>query len=63
MEISTAQQTEGAALAARDRIGALARSGGSMEAKMAAAARTAIFEEALLGAIHARLAEIKSVTK
>ena len=30
---------------------------------MATAARTAIFEEALLNAVHARLAELKSVAK
>lgn len=32
------------------------------DAAMAGAARSAIFEEALLNAVHARLAEIKSVT-
>lgn len=32
------------------------------DASMAAAARQAIFTEALLNAVHARLAEIKSVT-
>jgi len=32
------------------------------DAAMADAARQAIFQEAVLGAVHARLAEIKSVT-
>jgi hypothetical protein len=42
---------------------AAANHGGSVDAAMAAAARAAIFTEALLEAQHARLAEIKSVTK
>lgn len=35
----------------------------SADAAMAQTARAAIFEEALLSATHARLAELKSVTK
>lgn len=35
----------------------------SADAAMAETARAAIFNEALLNAIHARLAELKSVTK
>jgi len=35
----------------------------SADAAMAQTARAAIFKEALLGAVHARLAELKSVTK
>ena len=35
----------------------------SVDAAMALCARAAIFDEALLGAIHSRLAELKAVTK
>jgi hypothetical protein len=35
----------------------------SVDAAMAGTARAAIFQEALLGAIHARLQEIKGVTR
>lgn len=47
---------------------ALARSsvnpgGRSADAAMAQTARAAIFNEALLGAVHSRFAEIKSVTR
>jgi hypothetical protein len=37
--------------------------GRGADAAMAQAARAAIFDEALLGALHARLEEIKAVTK
>ncbi len=39
------------------------RGGGRADAAMAQAARAAVFDEALLGAMHARLAELKTVTK
>jgi hypothetical protein len=47
---------------------ALARAGAgggsrSADAAMSEAAQAAIFNEALLGAMHARLAELKAVTK
>ncbi|HEV7179722.1 MAG TPA: hypothetical protein VGN11_07615 [Candidatus Baltobacteraceae bacterium] len=57
---------------ANDRLtaaqGAVARAnanegGTGLDPAMAQTARSAIFSEALLGAIHARLAEIKAVTK
>ncbi|MBV8638447.1 MAG: hypothetical protein JO322_10200 [Candidatus Eremiobacteraeota bacterium] len=37
--------------------------GRSTDAAMAQAARAAIFDEALLGAMHARLSELKAVTR
>ncbi|HTU69659.1 MAG TPA: hypothetical protein VMF11_05000 [Candidatus Baltobacteraceae bacterium] len=37
--------------------------GRTADAAMAQTARAAIFDEALLGAVHARLEEIKAVTK
>ena len=48
--------------------GAVARAnagvgGRSADAAMAQTAQAAIFDEALLSAVHARLAEIKAVTK
>jgi hypothetical protein len=39
------------------------RGGRSADAAMAATARAAVFQEALLSAIHARLQELKAVTK
>ncbi len=60
----------GVAGAARERLNELARSVAAAgtgipgsQGAMAAAARQAIFSDALLGALHARLEELKSVTK
>jgi len=62
----------GAALAARERLAGLARraadmntepGGGPSEEAMAAAARTAVFADALENAMHARLEELKNVTR
>lgn len=63
METSSLTPTEAAALQARDALGKAALSGPAMERDAAAVARTAIFEEALLGAIHARLAELKAAAR
>jgi hypothetical protein len=62
-----------AALGARDRLGDLARraasaalqpnDGAGSAAAMGAAARAAIFADALLGAIRARLEEVRAATK
>ena len=61
-----------AALGARDRLSVLAASAAAANAKpgspasqlaMASAAREAVFADALMSAMHARLEEIKSVTK
>lgn len=58
-----------AALAARDRLTGLARHAAASTASgaggesMAAAARAAIFTDALLAAMHARLAELKGIAK
>ena len=62
-----------AALGARDRLGDLARRAASAAlrpndsagsaAAMGAAARAAIFADALLGAIRARLEEVRAATK
>ena len=49
-------------LEARDRLTALAR-GGADERHMAEIGTTALFEEALLGALHAHLAELKLVAR
>ena len=62
-----------AALGARDRLGDLARraasaalqpnDGAGSAAAMGAVARAAIFADALLGAIRARLEEVRAATK
>lgn len=64
MESSVAGQTEAAALGARDGLGASRiTTGRPVEQDAAALARAAVFEEALLNAIHARLAELKAATR
>ena len=57
-----------AALAGRDRLAHLARdaaaaTGGAANGSMASAARAAVFTDALLAALHARLQEFKNVAK
>ena len=59
---------ESAARRMRDAQGAVAqanagRSGRSTDAAMAQSAKAAVFQEALLSAMHERLSEIKAVTK
>jgi hypothetical protein len=67
MELDMGNATAAAARAARTTLSHLA--GGSQagagvdEPRMAKIAQAAIFEEALLGALHARLSEIRSVAK
>ena len=73
MEAAIPNDLAASASAARDRLSELARrvaaSGGSASrtsgtaVMMAAAAREAIFADALLGAMRARLEELKSVAK
>jgi hypothetical protein len=64
MDLSIAQQTEAAARAARDRLAAAPiPAGRSAERGAAGTAREAIFAEALLAAIHARLEELKSAAR
>jgi hypothetical protein len=64
MDPSIAQQTEAAARAARDRLAASANpTGRSGERGASRTAREAIFAEALLAAIHARLEELKSAAR
>jgi hypothetical protein len=64
MEISTGALTEDAARLARNDLAATSISTGRPNERQAASiARAAAFEEALLGAIHARLAELKSATR
>jgi hypothetical protein len=63
MTIDTGAMTEAAALAARERLTEQTRAGALSERGMAGIAKTAIFEEALLAAIKARLGELKAVAK
>jgi hypothetical protein len=64
MEPSIASKTQAAALAARDGLSATGISAGRpAEREAAGVARAALFEEALLNAIHARLAELKAASR
>jgi hypothetical protein len=50
-------------LDARDRLTAIASEGGSSERRMAKAGANAVFQEALLGALRAHLAELRTVAR
>ena len=63
MELEMATSTASAARAARTALTEAARAGRIDEPRMAAIARAAIFEEALLGALHARFNELRTVAK
>jgi len=63
MAIDFTAPTEAAALAARDRLGGLAREPARDERGAARVAKAAIFEEALLGALKSRLAELRTVAR
>jgi hypothetical protein len=63
MILDVGTQTAAAALAGRERLTELAHGASGDERKMARVADAAIFEEALLGALHARLSELRSVAK
>lgn len=63
MIFDVGRTTEAAAADARERLTAQARGGAPGERAMAGIAKTAIFEEALLAAIKARLSELKTVAK
>ncbi len=63
MELDIANSTASAALAARATLAHLARAGGVDEPRMAKIAQAAIFSDALLGALHARFNELRSVAK
>ena len=55
--------TADASLAARDRIEALAPNAAGGERGAARLAQAALFEEALLGALRARFAELRTVAR
>ncbi len=61
--VSADRSTAAAALAARDRVAATAADAARDERAGARLARAALFEEALLGALKARFAELRSVAK
>jgi hypothetical protein len=63
MPIDFTANTESAALAARDRLDVLAKAPARDERGAARIAKAAIFEEALLGALKARLAELRTVAR
>jgi hypothetical protein len=61
MALDIGNAAAGSALAARDALTAASRT--ANERTMGAIAREALFNEALLGAIKARVAELKTVAK
>jgi hypothetical protein len=63
MGLDIANSTASAALAARTQFASLAHGGRVDEPRMAKLAHAAIFEEALLGALHSRLNELRTVAK
>jgi hypothetical protein len=64
MEASIAEGTEAAALSARDRVSATGISTGRpLERDAATVAGAALFQEALLNALHARFAELKAAAR
>jgi hypothetical protein len=63
MELDMANSTASAALAARATLAHLSRAGSIDEPRMAKIAQAAIFQEALMSALHSRLNELRSVAK
>ncbi len=63
MPTDTTVPTADAALAARDRLELYAKDAARDERASAKLARAALFEEALLGALKARFAELRSVAR
>jgi hypothetical protein len=63
MPIDLTVPTAAAALAARDRVELAAHAAARDERGAAGLARSALFEEALLGALKARFAELRTVAK
>jgi hypothetical protein len=63
MELDTVNSIGSAALAARTTLTHLARANGVDEPRMARIAQAAIFSEALMNAVRARLSELRSVAK
>ncbi len=63
MAIDFTAPTELAALAARDRLDAVAKAPARDERSAARVAKAALFEEALLGALKSRLAELRTVAR
>ena len=63
MAIDFTAHTEAAALAARDRLDVLAKGPARDERAAARVAKAALFEEALLGALKARLGELRTAAR
>ncbi len=63
MPIDFTAPTASAALAARDRLGVLAHEPARDERSAARLAKSALFQEALLGALKSRLSELRMVAK
>jgi hypothetical protein len=63
MQLDTFSSTASAALAARTSFARLGQVPSVDEPRMAKVAQTAIFEEALLAALHSRFNELRTVAK
>jgi hypothetical protein len=63
MAIDFTAPTESAALAAHDRLDVLAKAPARDERAAARIAKAALFEEALLGALKSRLAELRTAAR
>ncbi|HZO93336.1 MAG TPA: hypothetical protein VFB22_06160 [Candidatus Baltobacteraceae bacterium] len=63
MSMEPANFTEAAALRARDRVALLAPLAARDERGASGIAKAALFEEALLGALKARFAELRTATR
>ena len=63
MTVGFGSEAADAALVAREKLGVLAGGAGRDERGAGRVARVALFDEALLAALRARFAELKSVTK
>ena len=63
MTVDPTVPTAGASLAARDRVEVLAPQAAAGERASARLAQAALFQEALLGALRARFAELRTVAR
>ena len=63
MNVDPTAPTAAASLGARDRVEALAPQAAADEHASARLAQAALFEEALLGALRARFAELRTVAR
>ncbi len=63
MQVDMFSSTDSVALAARTKFAHLGHAGSVDEPRMAKVAQAAIFQEAMLSALHSRITELRSVAK